>query len=59
MFDYLVASVVVNPSKDCRFGVEERVGMLREVPADLGMPKREVHSPGVSPLASVKDADLV
>lgn len=36
MFDYLVASVVVNPSKDCRFGVEERVGMLREVPADLG-----------------------
>ncbi|MGH2550639.1 MAG: adenylyltransferase/cytidyltransferase family protein [Thermomicrobiales bacterium] len=73
MFDYLVASVVVNPSKDCRFGVEERVGMLREVPADLGnvrvdffsrpdprlLPKREVHSPGVSPLASVKDADLV
>jgi pantetheine-phosphate adenylyltransferase len=36
MFDQLVTSVVVNPSKHCRFDVEERVQMLREVTAHLG-----------------------
>jgi pantetheine-phosphate adenylyltransferase len=36
MFDQLVTSVVVNPSKHCRFDVEERVEMLCEVTTHLG-----------------------
>ena len=35
IYDQLVVSVVVNPSKNCRFAIEERVDMLREATANL------------------------
>jgi|SRR5882757_2304419 len=35
IYDQLVVSVVLNPSKNCRFDIEERVDMLREVTANL------------------------
>lgn len=35
VYDQVVVSVVVNINKKCRFTIEERVDMLREVTADL------------------------
>jgi pantetheine-phosphate adenylyltransferase len=35
IYDQLVVSVVVNPSKNCRFDIEERVDMLCDVTANL------------------------
>lgn len=35
VYDQVVVSVVVNINKKCRFAIEERVDMLREVTADL------------------------